>query len=184
MVMRVRNWQDILGDVVESNADPEGWRAVSGTRQRGVGEDLFLGHPSAGVFQLKTYAKNPFELKGIGTEVARRIDDGIESYFPTSGTGRFGVQPAVTDEAEAEGTAKRVTEVLRTHAEAPTTGDDLFDDVMEAMDSPAFGPMDHDQYGRPERLEELTDEFEEAESLLEAEFDELVDEDGVGRGFQ
>jgi len=130
------------------------------------------------------FSKNPFELKGIGTEVARRIDDGIESYFPTSGTGRFGVQPALTDEAEAEGTAKRVTEVLRTHAEAPTTGDDLFDDVMEAMDSPAFGPMDHDQYGRPERLEELTEEFEEAESLLEAEFDELVDTDGVGRGFQ
>jgi hypothetical protein len=55
---------------------------------------------------------------------------------------------------------------------------------MEAMDSPAFGPMDHDQYGRPGGLDELNDQFEEAEQLLEAEFDELVDDDGIDRGFQ
>jgi hypothetical protein len=184
--MRVRDWQDILEDVVESNADPQGWRAVSGSRRRGVGEDMYLGHPSAGVFQLKTYAKNPFEVKGVGADVARRIDDDIDPLFPEQGSGRFGVQPAITDEDQAKDTARRVTEVLRTHAdtEGASSGDALFDDVMEAMDSPAFGPMDHDQYGRPEGMNGLSDTFEEAEELLEAEFDDLVSDDGVDRGFQ
>jgi hypothetical protein len=55
---------------------------------------------------------------------------------------------------------------------------------MEAMDSPAFGPMDHDQYGRPEGMDGLSDTFEEAEELLEAEFDDIISDDGVGRSFQ
>lgn len=35
--MRVRDWQDILKDVVESDADAGGWRAVAGDRNGGVG---------------------------------------------------------------------------------------------------------------------------------------------------
>lgn len=105
--MRVREWEDILEDVVESNADPGGWRAVGGDRSTGIGEDLYVGHPAVGVFQLKTYARNPYDVQGIGSRVARRIDD---------------------------------------------------------------------------ELDELSDTFEEAEELLEAEFDDVVDED-VGRGF-
>jgi hypothetical protein len=145
---------------------------------------MYLGHPEAGVFQLKTYAKNPFEVKGVGAEVARRIDDDLDPLFPEQGSGRFGVQPAISDEDQAKSTARRVTEVLRTHADSPTTEDALFNDVMDAMDSPAFGPMEHDQYGRPDGMTGLSDTFEEAESLLEAEFDDLVSDDGVNRGFQ
>jgi hypothetical protein len=182
--MRVRDWQDILEDVVDSNADPDGWRAVSGDRRGGLGEDMFLGHPSVGVYQLKTYAKNPFEVKGVGSQVARRIDDDLDPLFPEEGAGRFGVQSPFESEDEAEDAANRLEEVVKTHADAPTTPDALFDDVMDALDSPAFGPMEHDQYGRPDGLDELSSTFEEAEELLNAELDDLVDDDEVGRGFQ
>lgn len=182
--MRVRDWQEILEDVVDSSADPDGWRAVSGDRRRGVGEDMFLGHPSVGVYQLKTYAKNPFEVQGVGSRVARRIDDDLDPLFPDEGSGRFGVQSPFESEDEANDAAKRLEEVVKTHADAPTTPDALFDDVMDAMESPAFGPMEYDQYARPEGLDDLTETFEEAEELLNAELDDLVDQDGVGRGFQ
>jgi hypothetical protein len=172
-----------MEDVVESNADPDGWRAVAGDRRSGVGEDMFVGHPNAGVFQLKTYAKNPFEVKGVGSRVARRIDDDLDSLFPRESDGRFAVQQPITDEDEAEEKASRLEEVIRTHADAPTTPDALFEDVMETLDSPAFGPIDYDQYDRPESLDELSTTFEEAEELLDAELDDLVDEDEVGRGF-
>jgi len=182
--MRVRDWQDILSDVVESGADPEGWRAVAGDRSGGVGEDLFLGHPSAGVFQLKTYAKNPYEVKGAGARVARKLDDELESFFPEKTGGQFAVQSPPEDEDDAEEKARRVEEVVKTHADAPTTPDALFEDVMDAMDSPAFGPMQYDQYGRPDELDDLSDTFEEAEELLTEELDELIDRDEVGKGFQ
>jgi len=181
--MHVRDWQDILEDVVESDADPDGWRAVGGTRANGIGEDLYVGHPSAGVFQLKTYAKNPFQVEGVGAEVARRIDDDLESLFPREATGQFGVQQPVTDEDEAKGKAKQLETVLQTHADAPTTPDALFEDVMDALDSPAYGPMEFEQSDRPEALSGLTDTFEEAEELLDAELDDLVDET-VSKGFE
>jgi hypothetical protein len=182
--MRIREWQDILADVTERDVDPEGWRAVAGDRAGGVGEDMYLGHPRAGVFFLKTYAKNPYEVRGVGTRIARRLDDEIGSFMPERDSdGRFAVQLPPEDENHAEAVSKRLQTVLETHADAPTRPQDLFDDVMDALESPAFGPMAYDQYDRPEELDGLADQFEEAEDLLSAELDDLIETDEVDRGF-
>ncbi len=181
--MRVRDWEDIVSDVVESNADPEGWRALAGDREGGVGEDFYLGPPSQGVYHLKTYAKNPFEVRGVGTRVARKVDDGLADFLPDDGSGRFAVQQPVKDEDEAEDRASNLEQVVQAHADAPTTPGDFFDDVMDALESPAFGPMEYDPYGRPDAMDDLKAEFADAEELLDAELDDLVEEDDVGRGF-
>ena len=183
--MRVHDWQDIIEDVVESDADGSDWRAVAGDRRGGPGEDMFLGHPSVGVFQLKTFAKNPYEVQGVGSRVARKVDEDLDPLFPDRDAGgRFGVNDGVGDEDEAEEKAQQLETVLETHADAPTTPDALFEDVMGALDSPAYGPMEYDQYDRPEGLGEFADEFEEAERLLDAELDDLVEENDTNRGFQ
>lgn len=185
--MQIRDWQDILSEVIDSNRDPEGWRAVAGQRKRGVGEDLYLGHPSAGVFQLKTYAKNPYELQGVGTQIARKVDAGLDDLLPrrdTDNAGRFAVQRPPEDKAEAESMATRVEETLKVHAEAPTNSEDFFTDMMDAVDSPAFGPMEYELSDRPDQLDELSDTFEAADELLSNELDDLIDRDGVGRGFE
>ena len=54
---------------------------------------------------------------------------------------------------------------------------------MDALDSPAYGPMDFENYDRPDSLDELTDTFEEAEDLLDTELEDAIDE-SVRRGFQ
>ncbi|MFW6320991.1 MAG: hypothetical protein ACOC0Z_04015 [Halohasta sp.] len=184
--MRVRDWQDVLSDVIDGGYDPEGWRAVAGQRRDGVGEDLYLGHPAAGVYVLKTYAKNPYELQGVGTRVARKVDDGLDDLLPRrdDDAGRFAVQKAPEDESEAESMATRLEETLKVHSEAPTTPDDLFSDVMEAVDSPAYGPMEYELSDRPDRLDDLSNTFEDADELLSKELDDLIDEAGVGRGFE
>ncbi len=183
--MRVRDWQDVLEDVVESSGASDDWRALAGDRRGGLGEDMFIGHPDVGVYQLKTYARNPFDVDGVGARVARRIDDELDPLFPDENSpGRFGVNSPATDERDAESRAKKLETVLETHAEAPTTGDALFEDVMDALESPAFGPMEFDMYDRPEGLDELTETFEEAEALLTEELDDLIETDGVDRGFQ
>jgi hypothetical protein len=180
--MRVRDWQDILDDVVDSGADADGWRAIGGDRASGIGEDLYLGHADAGVYQLKTYAKNPFEVDGVGARVARRIDEDLDPLFPDREAGRFGVQQPVAED-DAEDTARELGEVLQAHADAPTNPDDLFEDVMDTLDSPAFGPAEFELTDRPEALDDLSTTFEEAEALLDAELDDVVDE-SVDRGFQ
>ena len=181
--MTIRDWQDVLAEVVDSTADPQSWRAVAGERRRGLGEDLYLGHPYAGVYHLKTFAKNPFEVNGVGTRVARKIDDDLEELFPAGDTGQFGVQPGYESSEAAEAAANRVEDVVRTHADAPTSPDALFEDIMEAIDSPAYGAIEHDQFGRPDSLDELASTFTETESLLNAELDELIEDQDIGRGF-
>ncbi len=182
--MRIREWTDILDDVTDRERGSDDWRAIAGDRSGSVGEDMYLGHPQAGVFVLKTYAKNPYEVRGVGTQVARNLDDEIGSFMPTADSGgRFAIQSPPEDEDHAETVSKRLATVLETHADAPTRPQDLFDDVMEAIESPAFGPMAYDQYDRPDELDELADRFEEADELLDAELDDLVETDEVDRGF-
>jgi hypothetical protein len=182
--MRVRDWQDIVEEVVESDGDPDDWRAVAGDRAGGVGEQLYVGHPRSGVYHLKTYAKNPFEVRGIGARVARKVDGDLDPLFPDRGDGsRFAVQTPPEDRTDAEETARELEEVLRAHAAAPTESEHLFEDVMEALDSPAFGPIDYEFDERPDALDDLDETFADAEEAIEAEFDELVEE-AVGRGFQ
>ncbi len=54
---------------------------------------------------------------------------------------------------------------------------------MDALESPAYGPIDFDNYDRPERLDEMASTFEDAEELLNSEFEDLIEDDGVNRGF-
>jgi hypothetical protein len=185
--MRIRDWTDILEDVTGGGGDPDDWRAVAGSRDGGVGEDLYLGHPASGVYHLKTYARNPYDLEGVGAQVARKVDGDLDPLFPAredDGGGRFAVQTPPEDESEAEAAARRVEETVKVHAEAPTTPDDFFTDLMEALDSPAFGPMRYEFDDRPDELDDLAAEFPEAEQLLTSELDELVQADGVDRGFE
>lgn len=181
--MRVRDWQDIVNDVVESDVEPADWRALAGQRSGGLGEDLVLAHPRRGVFMLKTYAKNPFERKGVGARIARSIDDEIESNLPKEEDAMFAVRSGVDDEDELESRARRVEETVKTHADAPTEPSALFEDMMRAMDSPAFGPLAYDPNDRPEPLDSLTSSFEEAEDVLSSELEDLLDRDQITRGF-
>lgn len=181
--MRIRDWQDVMRDVVDADVDPDDWQAIGGPRSKGIGEELYLAHPRTGVYLLKTYPKNPFEVKGVGTQVARSIDDEIAPVLPDASPHRFAITAGPTDESDAENRAKRVTETIKTHADAPTTPDALFEDMMEALDSPAFGPLAFDQYERPAPLDELSGTFADATRMLDAELDDIVENDGVGRGF-
>jgi len=79
--------------------------------------------------------------------------------------------------------ATRLEETLRVHAEAPTEPDHLFEDVMDAVNSPAFGPLSYAFDDRPAELDALTDTFEAADELLAAELDDLIETDDVDRGF-
>ncbi|MDZ7730404.1 MAG: hypothetical protein U5K37_05045 [Natrialbaceae archaeon] len=180
--MRIRSWDDLLADVLDRDLEPAGWRAVAGRRDGAIGEDMYLAHEDAGVYQIKSYAKNPFTVRGVGTRVARRVDEDIGPHLPDRDTaGRFGIQQPIEEEA-AETVEQRLTEVVKTHAEAPTSPGDFFEDVMDVLESPAFGPMEFDGYGRPEALDALGEQFDEAESLLTDELEDLITDDGIHRG--
>ncbi len=182
--MRVRDWRDVVRNVVEGDDSPDQWRAIAGPRARGLGEDLYLAHPRSGVYLLKTYAKNPYERKGVGTQVARSLDDEIGSFLPEEeGPERFAVHPRPTSRPEAERRARRLESVFTDHREGHRPPDALFTDLMDAIDSPAFGPLTYDSHARPDPLDGLAESFDAEESTLDAEIQDLIDDDGIDRGF-
>ena len=78
--MKIKNRNHILNDIIkDGKKHPKGWNAVLGTDDKRLSRDYYLFHPKVGIYLLKEYNKNPFEIKGIGGKIGRHIDDDIES---------------------------------------------------------------------------------------------------------
>lgn len=179
--MQLKDLRGVIDEIKGKDVSPSGWRAVGGKRGTGPGDDLFLAHPEGGVYLIKAYAKNPFQVKGVGTEVARKVDEEVEAYIPGPGdAGRFSVQTPPASPEEAERTAKRVEGVLKRDLGEGAEPEGLFADVMDALGSPAYGPADY-RRRRSEGLEGLADTFEEEDELLNTELAAELESDGVGR---
>jgi hypothetical protein len=77
--MKNKSRNEILNDIIkDSKKFPDGWKAASGKDKKLFSTDYYIFNPNIGVYLLKEYQKNPFQITGIGTKIARHIDDDIE----------------------------------------------------------------------------------------------------------
>lgn len=77
--MKNKPRNEILNDIIkDSKKFPEGWKAASGKDKKLFSTDYYIFNPNIGIYLLKEYQKNPFQVTGIGTKIARCIDDDIE----------------------------------------------------------------------------------------------------------
>ncbi len=77
--MQIKSRSEILNDIIkESKIHPKGWKATIGKDQRLLSNDYYISNPNVGVYLMKEYQKNPYHIKGIGSKIARNIDDDIE----------------------------------------------------------------------------------------------------------
>lgn len=60
----------------EGKKNPGEWKAISAPTKNYTGTDLLLFHPISGpVYQVRAYEKNPLEIQGLGTRLARSVDE-------------------------------------------------------------------------------------------------------------
>lgn len=89
--MKNKPRNDILNDIIkDSKKYPKGWKASFGRDNKLHSNDYYIFNPNIGIYLLKEYQKNPFEVKGIGTKIARNIDDEIDEKFKRN-LGDFGI---------------------------------------------------------------------------------------------
>lgn len=89
--MKIKSRNEILNDVVRDGKKyPKGWNAVFGRDNKLLSDDYYVFNQETGVYLLKEYQKNPFEMKGIGGKIARHVDEDIEAQI-TKHNGDFGI---------------------------------------------------------------------------------------------
>jgi len=89
--MKIKSRNEILNDVIRDGKKyPKNWKAVFGKDNKSLSKDYYIFNPNIGIYLLKEYEKNPFEIKGIGGKIARHVDEDIEAEV-SKYAGDFGI---------------------------------------------------------------------------------------------
>jgi hypothetical protein len=87
----IKSRNEVLNDVIrDGKKHPNNWKAVFGRDKNRLSTDYYIFNPNIGIYLLKEYEKNPFEIKGIGGKIARKIDENIEANISKKGSD-FGI---------------------------------------------------------------------------------------------
>jgi hypothetical protein len=171
MTMNVKRLQSILEEIVEEGDQrPDGWRAVFGMDKRTYTYDIYIINPVIGVYQIKMDHKNPYELRGVGGKIARKVDEEIMGMIGEDGN--FGIIRQRPDE---------ISNSLRSGIS--------FEDIVKAsiiagesgygMDAPVRGPIDNSS----ESINLLRSTFPNEKKRIELEFEKIAEEDGMYRSY-
>jgi hypothetical protein len=88
---KIKPRNEILNDVIKDGKKyPNNWKAVFGKDNKLLSTDYYLFNPDIGIYLLKEFEKNPFEVKGIGGKIARHLDEDLESEI-SKYAGDFGI---------------------------------------------------------------------------------------------
>jgi len=89
--MKNKPRHEVLNDILkDSKKHPKGWKAAFGRDNRLSSVDYYILNPKVGIYLLKEYHKNPYEVKGVGGKIARNINDDIEESIIKK-SGDFGI---------------------------------------------------------------------------------------------
>ena len=85
-VMRTR--EEILREIIHKGKEiHKGWKATSRYDTKLHAIEYNILHPDVGIYQIKEWQKNPFQVKGVGAKIARRVDD----ILINEPLGKFGI---------------------------------------------------------------------------------------------
>ena len=78
--LKIKLRNEILNDVIrDGKKHPKEWKAVFGEDKSSLSRDCYIFNPNIGIYLLKEYEKNPYEIKGLGGLVARHLDEEVQS---------------------------------------------------------------------------------------------------------
>ena len=84
----MRTREEILREIISKGREiPEGWKATSRYDTQLHATEYNILHPEVGIYQIKEWQKNPFQVKGVGAKIARRVDD----ILINEPLGKFGI---------------------------------------------------------------------------------------------
>jgi hypothetical protein len=78
--VKIKSRNEILINIIkDAEKYPKNWKAIFGKDNERLSNDYYLINPDIGIYLLKEYQKNPFEIKGVGGKIARHIDEEMDN---------------------------------------------------------------------------------------------------------
>ena len=74
----IKTREETLKDVIKKAKEtPKGWKATFRYDERLHATEYNILHPEVGLYQIKEWQKNPYKIQGVGSKIARRVDENL-----------------------------------------------------------------------------------------------------------
>ncbi|MEA2054686.1 MAG: hypothetical protein U9O96_06205 [Candidatus Thermoplasmatota archaeon] len=84
----MRSREEVLKEIIQNGKkDPKGWKGTYRYDASVNAMEYIILHPKFGVYEIKEWQKNPYEVIGVGDKIARKVDEGLLNEH----IGNFGI---------------------------------------------------------------------------------------------
>jgi len=164
--VKTKSRNEILNDIIrDAKKHPKGWKAVFGKDNERLSRDYYICNPNIGIYLLKEYQKNPFEIRGIGGKIARHIDEDIENEI-TKYAGDFGI---------IQGDIQRILKNI----EKGIHPQKIFDAALKGKDLGISMPVRGHASASKDSFTNLHDTLSTKQRKLDSKFEKIAADDGL-----
>lgn len=169
--MKVKNRDEILRDVIrDGKKHPNDWKAVFGKDNKSLSNDYYIFNSNIGIYLLKEYEKNPYDIRGLGGKIARHVDENFEAKI-SKYAGDFGI---------IQGDFSKVIKNL----EKGIKPQKIFDAAIKGKKD--FGlrmPVKGQACSSKDIFDEIHNNMSTKQKKLDKKFEEMATDDGIYKSY-
>lgn len=164
--MQIKSRNEILTDIIkDSKKHPKGWMATFGKDHNLLSNDCYIFNPNIGIYLIKEYHKNPYQVKGVGSKIARNIDEDIEKTIRKD-SGDFGV---------VQGDIQKIIRNI----DKGIHPQKIFEEGLKGNDLGIKVPVKGKASTSQEAFNCLNTSFSTKQKKLDSKFEKIMNDDGV-----
>ena len=172
ITVKIKSRNEVLNDVIkEGKKHPKNWKAVFGKDSKNLSNDYYIFNPNIGIFLLKEYQKNPYEIKGVGGKIGRQIDEDIE----------IKVSKYANDFGIIQGDYRKILKNLEKGIEPK----EIFNAAIKGKKD--FGlsmPIRGQASSHKEVFNDIHNEYSLKQKKLDSKFEEIAKDDGLYNSYE
>lgn len=166
--MEVKTRDEILRELIAiAEVYPIGWTAATRRDHPHFGEEYYIFHPKAGVYEVKEYQVNPFHISGVGAQLASSVPSGLSRLLEEQ-RGIFGI---------LEIDLRKFLKALGEIPEQPLTHIELTSETGIRM--PLQGPS----HGASLAIRSVDSSLNRKCKVVDEEFRKLLERGGITRAY-
>ena len=164
--MKIKSRINLLNEIIkDSKKYPKGWKAVIGKDEKRFSNDYYIFNPNIGIYLIKEYQKNPYEVKGLGGKIARHVDDNIENE--------------ISKFASDFGIIKSDILKISNNLKKGLSFENIIDAAIKGKDMGISMPMRGFASSSKENFNGIRSEFLTKQKRIDLNFEKIVSQDGL-----